>query len=124
MTDFKNTPELSESTEPAISYSTCYQQCFLSDNMDLMKTIESNTIDLIYCDIPYQGTKVYDSKLVFDYPKFWQWCRDMTKKGHKVFISEYNAPDDFTCVWQKEVNVSIRPTKTLVQTEKLFQYCL
>ena len=24
MTDFKNTPELSESTEPAISYSTCY----------------------------------------------------------------------------------------------------
>jgi len=26
MTDFKNTPELSESTEPAISYSTCYKQ--------------------------------------------------------------------------------------------------
>lgn len=25
MTDFKNTPELSESTEPAISYSTCYE---------------------------------------------------------------------------------------------------
>ena len=24
MTDFTNTPELSESTEPAISYSTCY----------------------------------------------------------------------------------------------------
>ena len=53
MTDFKNTPELSESTETAISYSTCYQQCFLSDNMELMKTIESNTIDLIYCDILY-----------------------------------------------------------------------
>ena len=78
----------------------------------------------MYCDIPYQGTKVYDTKLVFDYDIFWQWCRDMTKKGHKVFISEYNAPSDFTCVWQKEVNVSIRPTKTLVQTEKLFQYCL
>ncbi len=28
MTDFKNTPELSESTEPAISYSTCYKQPF------------------------------------------------------------------------------------------------
>lgn len=53
MTDFKNTPELSESTEPTISYSTCYQQCFLSDNLELMKTIESNTIDLIYCDILY-----------------------------------------------------------------------
>ena len=26
LVDFKNTPELSESTEPAISYSTCYKQ--------------------------------------------------------------------------------------------------
>ncbi len=61
MTDFKNTPELSESTETAISYSTCYQQCFLSDNMELMKTIESNTIDLIYCDILYgTGRKFKD----------------------------------------------------------------
>jgi len=61
MTDFKNTPELSESTETAISYSTCYQQCFLSDNLELMKTIESNTIDLIYCDILYgTGRKFKD----------------------------------------------------------------
>ena len=61
MTDFTNTPELSESTKTAISYSTCYQQCFLSDNMDLMKTIESNTIDLIYCDILYgTGRKFKD----------------------------------------------------------------
>ena len=77
---------------------------------------------IIYCDIPYQGTKVYDSKLAFNYAKFWQWCRDMAKQGHKVFISEYNAPEDFKCVWEKEVKVSIRPTKTLIQTEKLFTY--
>ena len=39
----------------------CYQQCFLSDNLDLMKTIESNTIDLIYCDILYgTGRKFKD----------------------------------------------------------------
>lgn len=86
------------------------------------RNLEIPNESIIYCDIPYQGTKVYDTKLVFDYDVFWQWCRDMTKKGHKVFISEYNAPSDFTCVWQKEVNVSIRPTKTLVQTEKLFEY--
>ena len=43
-----NTP-----TTPAITYSECYQQCFCSDNLELMKTIESNTIDLIYCDILY-----------------------------------------------------------------------
>ena len=86
------------------------------------QNLEIPNESIFYCDIPYQGTKVYDTKLVFDYDIFWQWCRDMTKKGHKVFISEYNAPSDFTCVWQKEVNVSIRPTKTLVQTEKLFEY--
>ena len=40
-------------TTPAITYSECYQQCFCSDNLELMKTIESNTIDLIYCDLLY-----------------------------------------------------------------------
>ena len=51
-----NTP-----TAPAITYSECYQQCFCSDNLELMKTIESNTIDLIYCDILYgTGRKFAD----------------------------------------------------------------
>jgi len=45
--------DLQNSTNTAITYSECYQQCFCSDNLELMKTIESNTIDLIYCDILY-----------------------------------------------------------------------
>lgn len=44
---------LQNSTTPPLAYSECYQQCFCSDNLELMKTIESNTIDLIYCDILY-----------------------------------------------------------------------
>ena len=44
---------LQNSTDTAITYSECYQQGFCSDNLELMKTIESNTIDLIYCDILY-----------------------------------------------------------------------
>jgi DNA adenine methylase len=75
---------------------------------------------IIYCDIPYKGTKVYDTKIVFDYDKFWDWCRKMSKDGHKIFVSEYEAPIDFICLWEKKVNVSIRPTKTLHKTEKLF----
>lgn len=48
-------------TTPAITYSECYQQCFCSDNLELMKTIGSNTIDLIYCDILYgTGRKFAD----------------------------------------------------------------
>lgn len=49
------------STAPAITYSECYQQCFCLDNLELMKKIESNTIDLIYCDILYgTGRKFKD----------------------------------------------------------------
>jgi len=42
-----------DSTKAPMTQNRCYQQCFLSDNLDLMKTIESDTIDLIYCDILY-----------------------------------------------------------------------
>lgn len=75
---------------------------------------------VIYCDIPYENTKQYATSKDFNHLKFWEWCRDMTKKGHKVFISEYNAPDDFTCIWQKDVTNSMNTTKTYKPTEKLF----
>ena len=34
------------------------------------------------------------------------------KEGHKVFVSEYNAPDDFVSVWEKELRVNMSSTKT------------
>ena len=27
--------------------------------------------------------------------------------GHKIFVSEYSMPDDFKCVWQKEIVSSL-----------------
>ena len=65
--------------------------------------IPSNSI--IYCDPPYEGTTQYKDS--FDNSKFWQWCREKAKQGHQVFISEYNAPADFKCIWSKEVNSSL-----------------
>lgn len=55
---------------------------------------------IIYCDPPYQNTTKYSTEK-FDYEDFWQWCRDMNKHNI-VLISEYNAPDDFECIWSKE----------------------
>ena len=75
---------------------------------------------IIYCDPPYQGTKEYDVKNKFNHNHFWEWCREMKLQGHNIYVSEYNAPDDFKCIWSKDIKVSIRPTKTLQQTEKLF----
>ena len=62
---------------------------------------------LIYCDPPYAGTTKYRFGS-FDSNSFWQWCRDMSKKGNTVIVSEYNAPDDFNCIWSKETKTDIR----------------
>ena len=77
---------------------------------------------LIYCDPPYQGTTGYKTG-AFDHDAFFDWCRKMKGKGNIVFISEYNAPDDFTCVWQGEVKTNFasgRSGATHNAVEKLF----
>jgi len=77
---------------------------------------------IIYCDIPYANTTKY--KEDFNHEKFWNWCRDMGDNGHKVFVSEYNAPDDFKCVWEKKVASSLSANGKIggnkISTEKLF----
>ena len=81
---------------------------------------------LIYCDPPYQ-TKATKGKYKddFDHDSFWQWCRDKAKEGHVVFVSEYNAPDDFDCVWQKQINQRMNNNaNTSKAIEKLFKYFL
>ena len=75
---------------------------------------------LIYCDPPYEGTKQYATSKNFKHEAFWQWCRDKAAEGHIVFVSEYNAPDDFRCIWQKELTNTMNTTKTYRPVEKLF----
>lgn len=75
---------------------------------------------IIYCDPPYQGTTGYATG-AFDHDKFWQWCRDRVADGHKVFVSEYTAPDDFVCVWSRKVNNTlVKDTGSKKGVEKLF----
>jgi DNA adenine methylase len=74
---------------------------------------------IIYCDPPYAGTTKY--KDAFDHADFWRWCREKTKEGHRVFISEYNAPGDFKCIWSQELNVSVaKEGEHKKATERLF----
>lgn len=77
---------------------------------------------LIYCDPPYKGTFGYEKNKEFNHTEFWQWCRDKTNEGHVVFVSEYNAPADFECIWSKQLTQVINNTsdKTPKPTEKLF----
>lgn len=99
-----------------------------SQNLKGVKFVNENYLDLelpkcslIYCDPPYEGTTRYKDD--FDHKEFWQWCRDKGKEGHTVFISEYNAPDDFECIWQKEMASSLtKDTGCKKAIEKLFRY--
>lgn len=78
-----------------------------------IKFLNCNFLDLpinkikgyvIYCDPPYRGTTKYATK-EFPYDEFYDWCREMSK-DNIVLISEYNMPDDFECIWQKETKVN------------------
>lgn len=77
---------------------------------------------LIYCDPPYQGTSGYKTG-VFDHDKFFDWCREQAKRNI-VFVSEYNAPDDFIEVWRGEIKTNFASTRkkaTHNAVEKLFK---
>ena len=79
---------------------------------------------IVYCDPPYEGTTKYAND--FDHNLFWNWVRSISKQGHTVFVSEYNAPADFKCVWEKEVKSSLSANGKVggnkISTERLFSY--
>lgn len=52
--------------------------------------------------------------------KFYEWCEVTVTKGHKVFVSEYQMPSEFKCVWVKGLTNSMHQTKTKRVTERLF----
>jgi len=82
--------------------------------------IPSNSI--IYCDKPYEGVLGY--AYPFDHKSFWVWCRERAKEGHRVYVSEYNAPEDFECV--REINhqttINKKGENYDHRLEKLFTY--
>lgn len=75
---------------------------------------------LFYLDPPYKGTKRY-SKQNINYEEFYDFCRELSK-DNIVVISEYNMPDDFTCIWEKERKVLQKSDRVTGEkaVEKLF----
>lgn len=77
---------------------------------------------IIYCDPPYAGsTKYKNASESFDHNFFWDWVRKMHQENHKIFVSEYSAPDDFVCLFERKQTTSIaRDTGYKAATERLF----
>jgi DNA adenine methylase len=57
---------------------------------------------IVYCDPPYANVSNYKTG-DFDSNKFWQWCEQKTNEENYVYVSEYNAPDNWKCIWEKDV---------------------
>lgn len=88
---------------------------------DYKETCSCYKNSLIYCDIPYKGTKQYGSSKEFNHDDFWNWAKEMSK-SNIVLISENSARSDFECIWEQSIKRTIDNNKRVNTVEKLFIY--
>jgi DNA adenine methylase len=84
-------------------------------------TLDIPENSVVYADPPYENT--LDYKIKFDSKVFWGWCREIVSKGHLLYVSEYKAPSDFICIFQRKVTGGFSNadfTKKKRALEKLF----
>jgi site-specific DNA-adenine methylase len=113
--------------------STLLGQCGSTQNFGLpprgqAKKISKSILDyaeveipknsVIYCDIPYINTNVYDTENTFDYERFYQWAESHTEP---VFISSYDTPANrFDCVMEWDHRSTLCTTANIRVKERLF----
>lgn len=89
---------------------------------DYMKLNENKVVNcVIYCDPPYQSAKSFANSKTINYDEFWNKMRNLSEHNI-VLISELEAPNDFECMWNQEVNRSIKESSKGRATEKLFKW--
>lgn len=105
------------------AYRNAFKQSRLLQGV-LLETYNYKNIELqdciVYCDPPYKDATGYSSN--FNHEEFWEWVR-VISKNNRVFISEYDAPKDFNCIWEKEqVSSLTKDTGSKKAIERLFTY--
>ena len=110
----------------AEAYNNAVKQSLLLQNCDLIKgdfmNIDYTPNSIIYIDPPYSNSTKYKN-INFNYDFFWNWVRKMSINGYKIFISEYNAPNDFECIYEKKIKSSLtKNTGGKDGIERLFKY--
>lgn len=79
---------------------------------------------VVYLDPPYRGTQGYVTG-AFDHDAMWQHADALHERGCRVFVSEYQAPDDWKCVLEVAKPVELGGgRRRFMATEKLFTRCL
>lgn len=80
--------------------------------------VEISNDSVIYCDIPYEDTNVYNKAEGFDYERFYDWCEHQTQP---VFISSYQMPDDrFDCIEEFSHRSTLSATANNLVTERIY----
>lgn len=73
---------------------------------------------VIYCDIPYKGTNIYNGVEDFNYERFYTWAESQTAP---VFISSYQMPTDrFDCIEEFTHRSTLCATANNAVTERIF----
>lgn len=73
---------------------------------------------VIYCDIPYKGTNIYNGVEDFDYERFYTWAESQTAP---VFISSYQMPTArFDCIAEWSHRSTLSGSKNNAVTERIF----
>ena len=84
------------------------------------KDIEIIKDAVVYCDPPYINTATYN-EANFNHTEFYDWVRNISKTN-SVYISEYQAPEDFKpiMVFNKRSLLCGSKTNQVQPSEKLF----
>ncbi len=106
-----------QAVKSELSHGSEHQLPITSSVLDYAE-VEIPADSVIYCDIPYEGTNVYNGAKHFDYERFYQWTERQTEP---VFISSYNMPPDrFDCIQEWSHRSTISSTKNKAVMERIF----
>lgn len=79
----------------------------------------------IYADPPYfdkESVKYkYPGIKKLDEEIFWNWCREIGK-NNIILASNYEAPDDFKCILEKQRRIFSKNTQNPIVFERLYKY--
>ncbi len=108
-------------------YDISHLNFFCNDYKNLEPLIKNGGF-LIYCDGPYGNTDCTpfersNSKIQFDINEFWLIMNRWSKMNNIIVVSEFSAPEDWNCIWEKKRKNKINVYESNVQTyfvEKLF----
>ena len=80
------------------------------------RNIQFEPDSVIYCDIPYIGTKGYKAR--FDHDAFYDWAE---RQEYQVFVSSYEMPNErFKCIWEYSTYSNANAYRPKMVVERLF----